>query len=429
VIPQHWPQPKGQLGLGASLGDFVSLTQSDPNFATAWGDINAQLDIEGASVTEINSAKVAMTNAFEQISTQAFGLSGQDAINAAKQFVLTGQTVIGAVNTIRGLISAVNTDTPVELMQAFTGTMVAIAVGAGAFSMGLGAAIVAAVGAVLDVMQSIGLFGRPPSGVTISGCGGDVHFDPAPDYTVGCIGLRGPRVSPTSLNWRTFPTLAGLNDSAWFEFLQARDTHQADLWGTWKGVEIWAPHPNSRLIDFAFPKYARVLAESNMGQGTGGYFGEFLQAFYVAWRSNAEYGLNGLQPQPDEQVLIHTLRLWNRAHLGPLVSLAQSATYPTELVPLALNTLSSADPLIINGSLGLASGSLRQPPVKLSLHMRTAAPAFSAAASTETKVIAGTAAVGGAALLGTAIYSAVTGIAIGAVVQHAWKHMKGWFRT
>jgi hypothetical protein len=65
----------------------------------------------------------------------------------------------------------------------------------------------------------------------------------------------------------------------------------------------------------------------------------------------------------------------------------------------------------------------------ITLHLQGQRVGATSAGPTATQVVAGTAAVGGAALLGTAIYSAVTGIAIGAVVEHAWKHLKGWFRS
>jgi hypothetical protein len=50
------------------------------------------------------------------------------------------------------------------------------------------------------------------------------------------------------------------------------------------------------------------------------------------------------------------------------------------------------------------------------------------ATSTGAKVAAGTAVVGGAAILGTVVFSLVKGQAVDAVLGHAWKHVKGWFR-
>jgi len=424
VTPPHWPQ--GRTGVGASLSDFTELATSDPHFDQAWGEINGQLDIEGAGTTEINSAKIALTNAFEQLSTQSFGLSGQDAINAAKQYVLVGQTVLGAVQTVGGLVGQLeNGAPPLEVMQAFTGTLIGLAAGAGLISAGVGAAIVAGVGAILDILGSVGLFGSPPPGVGVPGCNYSVPSQP--DFQFGCIVAWGPKVEPTSTQWRKFPQPGNPPDEPWFQPIPNTST----VYGDWPQIpngpppiRLGGPAPAGRPIDTGFPAYQRALNDSS----NGGFF----LAFFQAWQSNAEYALNGLRPQPDEQVLIHTLRLWNRAHDGPMVPL-RGGFYAESLVPLAMNTLSGNDPLMFAGGLGINVGPIKSPPRKvIALHLPSgsikASPTLPGATSTGAKVAAGTAVVGGAAILGTVVFSLVKGQAVDAVLGHAWKHVKGWFR-
>ena len=146
----------------SGLGDFDQLVGSDPTFAGAWGEIQNQLQAEGGNVTQINSAKIALTDSYEQLSAQGFGLSGADVVNSAKQYVLLGQTVAGAANVVQGLAGVVQGADPIAITQAFTGTLVGVSIAAGALSAGVGAAIVGGVGALLSILQNAGFFGARP---------------------------------------------------------------------------------------------------------------------------------------------------------------------------------------------------------------------------------------------------------------------------
>jgi hypothetical protein len=49
----------------------------------------------------------------------------------------------------------------------------------------------------------------------------------------------------------------------------------------------------------------------------------FFRAFFVAWKTNAEYALNGHNPAADWQVLRHVLNIWNRAHTNTQTAVMQ----------------------------------------------------------------------------------------------------------
>jgi hypothetical protein len=454
----HWPQPTRETeldaaGLGAGLTDFEAYASSDPNFAAAWADINGQLTLEGADTSQINLAKTALVTSFQQLASD-IGVSGDEAIASAKSYVMMGQTVIGAATTVQGLIQAAETGSFLTITQAFTGTLIGLAVTAGAFSAGVGAAIVGAVGALLGILQNAGFFGTPSLDVQIPGCG---WFYSKPNYLIGCVGafnvfycsptssqvcVTPIQQAPGSVNWRLFPNPNSTTVTKGATDQTTSDSDQS-VWyrpqgnGLWKGLRWDIPgtldHPddrNKRLVDLAFPNYQYVeaLASGN----------EFQKAFFGAWKTNAEYALNGLKMQADELVLIHLLRLWNRSHQGPAVALNQSNdNYVDGLVMAALSQLSASDSLVSGQSLLVNMGPTKtMGPNRhvIALHhvgnLRTAVSAMAPVGpgmSTGAKVAVGGAAIGGAALLGTAAYAFAKGQAVDTVLSHAWKHVKGWF--
>jgi hypothetical protein len=93
------------------------------------------------------------------------GVNPQSIATAAQNYVLIGKTVAGAVDTVEGLIKlydsagSITPDSAIAISNAFTGTMVGVAISAGAVSAGVGAAIVGAVAAVLGLLESNGLLG------------------------------------------------------------------------------------------------------------------------------------------------------------------------------------------------------------------------------------------------------------------------------
>lgn len=428
------------------------------NFSSAWGEVQNQLQAEGADASQLNLAKTAFVNSFEQLSAN-MGVTGDEAIAAAKQFTTLGHTIIGAVGTVQGLISTVESGSAPQITQAFTGVLISLAVGSGLVSAGIGAAIAVGISLVLTALGDLGLFtsSAPPT-FDIPGCG---KWTYVPDYLVGCMGIQAKggvdpkvtqpfRVAPGSPNWRTFPQpTAGSHvgdgsDGAWF-------IPNSPYVGVWRGVLVDSGDINNatrndraRPVDRAFPNYGRLAGDAEVGGAIRNVFAttqlptviaagsNFQKTFFSAWRGNAEYALNGLKPQADEQVLIHMLRLWNRAHAGPAVALNQSEeSYANSLVAAALNLVQSNDVGLTSGrSLLVNSGPMKtQTPQHIRLHLSTKAGASAPTGlSTTTKVVAGTAAVGGVALVGTAIFAFATGRAIDAVFSSAWRGFKGWFK-
>jgi hypothetical protein len=411
----HWLR---QPGFGAGLTDFEAYASSDPNFQAAWGEVQAQLNVEGAGTTQLNSAKTAFVNSFEQIAGQGF--SSSDPIGAAKAYVMTGQTILGAVNTVTSLVSSIQ-NAPAQAIQDFTGVMVGLA--GATLSAGIGAAIVVGVEIALSVMQSAGLF-PPPS-----------HCD----YPVGSLcatSTNSVRVPPGSGAWRRFPDSTNPNDAVWFQ------PNPPQAWG-WNDLILFKPTfgTTERPIDQGFPNYNMIEAMASRGDA-------FEQAFASAWKGNQAFLLNGLQPQPDYQVLIHALRLWNRTHAGPMhtvqVMYVITSPYLFSLTTDAYTFAGDGDGIKMNGTVGMNTGALIVPPVApvaplaphhvISLHIQhgaITAPApvvpTTSGLSTGAKVAVGGAAVTGAALLGAVAYGYLKGEAVDAVLKGAWRHVKGWF--
>lgn len=312
---------RGPSTLGQTFADY----SSSPNFSAAWADIQGRMQLEGIDPGIINIAKTQFTDAYANLGQAAQDLNDSDIANAAKQLVLTGKTVAGAVNVVQGLISSGgNLALAPDAINGFTGTMLAIGASTGLVT-GIAAGIVAGVtGLVVDALKGAGLFGgsAPAAGVT---CGG-FPFNTKPDWTVGCLGAWGPAIAPGSTYWRSFPqyhpqTFADA-DLPWFIPGQVGP-------GNWKGAFYGiraqgadqsysgVPNPPStdwRPIDNAFGQYGLIPPlEQNITTQAPELAG-LVAAFVAAWYANAEYALNGWQPKADSDVLAHTVRLWNAAH-------------------------------------------------------------------------------------------------------------------
>jgi len=304
---------------------------------------------------------------------------------------------------VQGLVqlaTSPNVNIP-QLTQIFTGTMIGtLSLVSGAVSAGAGAAIVGAVGAIIDILQTAGLFGSSPPGVDI--CQG-MKCNPVPDWVIGCENRACPClcvwnqngssgiIAPGSRDWRSFPNSNDPNDADWF-----RDaTLGGDFSFVWKGLKFGRtltvnPAGDDRPIDEAFgpgffvdfPAYQAVeqfTAPAAIAQNqqiaalsppplgfTVQQGGPLSLAFCAAWKANAEYSLNGLKAQPAWVVLLHTIRLWNRSHAGPVF--AWNATSgPGEWSPV-LSDLSknvpTTDPLwLADGSIAINEGALISPQV------------------------------------------------------------------
>lgn len=304
------------FGFGES--EFDQKRRDVPGFDAAWTEIQNQLRSEGASAATIDLAKDGLLTAYKGVGAQA-GVTGEQAIAAAKQYVLVGKTVAGAVSTIQGLVQATQSGVaPQQIAQAFSGAMIGALVAAGAVSAGVGAAIVAGIGIAIGLMKEVGLFAEP-KGVEI--CPG-VRCDPAPAFVIHCVCGYGDVISsPSSNNWRTFPD--PVTDPEWFRFVDRplvinwRDGHPG-----YQGTATFAGGPQPRLIDTAFPDFYHLECESKTFGSSP--FDDFRRAFFAAWKVNKTYAINGLKPVEDWKVLAQMIRMWNAAHYpGDGIALTQ----------------------------------------------------------------------------------------------------------
>lgn len=310
--PPHWPRRRTGLG-DASINEFTSLITKggvgyDPQFASAWGDIEAQLTQEagitgnvdaatgGALSGTLTGAKIAFAGAFDQIA-QSPGMS--DAVNAAgniydtaKQFVMTGKTVAGAISTVSGIIDHANGTNQLATFQAFTGTMIGAleTVGAltGVATLGIGAVITAFVGVGVELLQ--GAIGKPeappPNGYTP--CCNFVLYE-KPDWTVGGLGVWGsgspgsnptPGIVPTpgvfapnTPYWRVFPDPNDPADAAWFAHQGGPGYWKGAFYGFWTGIgpgylynydSMWSAWGDDR------PDKGGLFASTRLVKPTGG---------------------------------------------------------------------------------------------------------------------------------------------------------------
>ena len=397
INDQLMPARAGGARWRVGMGDFTS----QPQYQQSVSLITNQMQSEGQ-----NGFTVAGALSVLQDTTQSMldkGLSAGDALNAATSYVMSSQTLGGAVDIVSDLVTAAQSGvSPVGLANMFTGTMVGIMVLAGGASAGVGAAIVAGVGAVLSLMQSAGLFGSTPNGTTVCSCNGTTTTATDPiDYSLpGAIPWGGgtpyiiavsndalwdPQhasgIAPGATNWRSFPGTG--------TFWQEAASGSAVWYAPWAINPQWQPPgtpgliqfvvcpcPNFahgvRLVDIAFPQFHHMECEAAAGAGliNGLANGDaevaqaltgFEAAFFAALRLNWEYALNGLKPPAsDAQVLVHTIYNWNRAHAPGTGFDIQ----PVHAVPWAPNgtVCDGSVPPWYAGILAPQAGNVVQPP-------------------------------------------------------------------
>lgn len=302
---------------GGTLGSFSDHT-GDPAFMAAWNQVQSQLTSEGASSSDVDEAKNLFSSTVEQLYAQP-GVDASKAIQGAQQLVMYGKTIAGAAAQIGGLVEAAQSGQvpPSQFVTAFTGTMIGLAVGAGALTAGVGAAIIAGVNILVGVLQQAGFFGGQTPGVEVcQGQGWSSSCNPPPSWTIGCtcVWQPGSPIVPGSPAWRHFPDPSSGADADWFD---------AGLGiFSWKGATFSFPTSKGRPIDTAFPPYHKLECDfQNAGTIAGATQSAdaeelmlFLKAYFVAWKLNREYALNGLKVQDDWQVLVHTVRMWNKSH-------------------------------------------------------------------------------------------------------------------
>lgn len=317
-LPSRTPHRKA-IGVGADTGLL-----SDPAISDAWSQIEGQMQTEGATSTAV---ALAQNNFLDTLTglTGPGGVLSQSAdaakaVDAAKNLIVSGKTILGAVNHVEGLIAVAQGGNSQATFQAFTGTMIGLATTAGVLTAGVGAAVAFGLTVAMDFFQNIGLFGAAPSGVSLPGCSPNVTFNPAPTLAVGCVALTDAHDDPNagaiqhgSPYWRTFPKGSGgnTNDARWYE---APAPNYIQWAGSPNGpMYTWAPAGfGPRLIDVAFPDWHLIACTSAIPAGLEA----FTTAFNQAWVSNKEYEFNGLKSQKDSVVFDHMVQIWNRAHDG-----------------------------------------------------------------------------------------------------------------
>jgi hypothetical protein len=309
--------------LGASLSDFEQYLQT-PAFASAWKEVSNQLDAEG--VTDLTLAKQTFLNAYTDLGTRASYLVPKDIANAARDFVLSGTTIAGAVRNIKGLVDAASVQSdPIEMTRIFTGTLIGLAAAVAPETAGIGAAIVGFVAGLLEILQAAGLFGGPPQP-------GSYKFEP------------GDPIAPGSPNWRHFPDPKDPDDKVWFQ--PCSEGKDCDI--DWRGVHFESHLPSnvnpagSDMTPIEYLDLGEAGAHFNYGLPARNNQGQlrldlpnypldgpagFMEAWVAAWKANAAYVFNGLKPQNDRDVFIHFIRMWNRAHQGPVVPMKRWPTH------------------------------------------------------------------------------------------------------
>lgn len=341
--------------------------------ASAWSDIQNQIEAEGGSGLALQSAQDTLAETFSQLTTSQFGVDPTDALAYATKFTMTAQTVVGAVDTVSTLIRAgQGAATPAEsiaVVNQVVGTMVSVAIATGVVASGIGALIVAAVSVTFELLQAAGLLGQAP---VARQCGVDLSFTPS--LVVGCAGSRNAvKNQPNSPAWRRFPDPS----TPWFKDNRP-PASSLPIGGAgaggfqvasfdWTDASWYALLGTAhRPIDAAFPDYA--LLEAGLTRplgpvalaasgGTSRLLNAFRSAYFVAWKGNQEFEFNGLTPQPDWVVLVQVARIWNRAHAGGVTfDVGPGELWDPSYVALTdLAHVGGADP-VVGGKLRLSLG-------------------------------------------------------------------------
>lgn len=279
-----------------------------------WNAIQKQMQSEGISATDINLAQGYYSTTVEQLYQN--GVDAQQAIAGAQQLIIAGKTVLGAVNQIATIAQSIQRGAPFPIVSTqIVGAAIGIGIAAGFVTAGAGAAIMAVVSGLFGILQGAGLFGgggQPQGkaircGISLNDtvyCGSD---DPAswPNRNIDCVCVwdGGKPIVPGSPNWRSFPDPNNPADADWFK------GHNSF---SWKGA-TWASTGNAdQAIVAAFGAYWKLLCDAQNSHA--GNIDSFLAHYFVAWKANCEYALNGVQPRQDWEILVHLVRMWNTAH-------------------------------------------------------------------------------------------------------------------
>jgi len=476
-----WPWPPGwdehwidQPLVG--LGDVASDLAASPE----WADILKQLKAEGvdpatpAGKLIVDTAQQTFVTQFTSLTSNSLGVDIGTAKVAAKQFVLAGQTIAGAVTNINGIIEASKSGVPPQQVALmFTGTLIGLAAAGGLIVPGVGAAIMLGVGFLLKALP----WGDKPAGTLICGTDENGMHVVDPKFVIGCVAVTGCdgqhptpcQIQPGSSLWRHFPVPSSdpnSPDAGWFEPFGAPSVFWPPAapiyWSAWTNKSVFA-----RPIDVAFPEYRQLECElansyalpgislKDIGFLRGAAVIAFLSAFFAAWRMNKEYALNGLKPREDWEVLLHTLRVWNRAHEpGDGFDFEQSTSTPIGATSRDDCTYvqSTYASMLVNKAVGGASGTAYQDDVVGGkLHLNTgnqkttkfivppgptlarsridlvAAQSASTSMSTTSKVLIGTAIAVGLGALSLEAYARMHHMTFGQSAKHVWSGVTSKF--
>lgn len=340
------PIPSSPLAVpDLAVPDFNAImTQTSsgyiqPAAAGYWQAIQNQFNLEGASQGLQQKAQQSFADAFNSytgtIDTTAQGLI--DGATAATGLVLNDRTIVGAVQNVEGLIQGVQSGNAVEIVQAFSGCMIAVLAASGTLTAGVGAAIAIGV-AALD--ELISLF-TPSVAATV--CGFNI-VGAAPTWYWNCAWSFGEKNTggPNSTAWRKFPVKGNAADAWWYTFppcipmpgtSQVPPCNLTQAWSTqWTssdGIQAWwgcVPAVENTLIgrpiDAAFPQYKQLEFDSQVPPANAGY-AAFINGYFGAWQAAQEYNFNGVvapgfttsQRGLDDILALQKFwQMWNFAH-------------------------------------------------------------------------------------------------------------------
>lgn len=356
---QAWSKIDGQLQSEFNIGKGVGQTALTTAQAYAGSALQTAKSTAGGLLSNLpisvpagvnqaydyakEAAQQTLANTFDQLTTNVQGVVGADAMQYATDFTMAAKTVGGAVQTISSIIAATKgATTPegeVRAVNMCLGTLMAVATAAGMAS-GYGALIIALVEVAIEVLELAGALG--PTTPPIATLCGNIPLNFQPTILIGCSACNLGKVNaPNAGAWRKFPDPSKQTDAPWFTNYVTHIGGEKGVtfqWGdaAWTagigpemgGSTFWyyANHGgldldthtpyNIRPIDAAFPYYYLVEQAYLKYHGTNTWLDDFLSAYFIMWKANAEFGFNGQAVQPDWALLLHMTRVWNAAHDG-----------------------------------------------------------------------------------------------------------------
>jgi hypothetical protein len=418
VTPPHWPQPGlGQPRIGLGSAPIVMGYAAAAGLPTT---PEALLALMPTSVQASIQAGVSIYGDLGPTISLAQTVSGGGAPSE--------QAVIG------GLAAAASCINPI----------------AGAALAAAGEAILGGEALMQSLFDAWGLYSHPR---LVQCCGlrvaGSIPYPPDP---------KGVR--PPDWTWVQYQTPSDLIHGHIFglkpgEVCAADPTGNGSLMFSWL---LWA-------LTILVPQDPYVVGVNAQSAASGHnppiptnpfdvYFAHLLRADLEAWANCNAF-------IPPRQLLMAAQLAWNQTHSSSSTIVYSPVDYAdwyenTRNVPTSYSLVSTilgnsgdpvnhsqrVPPITVNlGPIAAPPGMAPPPPgvpptspKRIALHIpkvlldRATSPTPSPPLSTGTMAVAGGAAIGGAAILGVVAFSLVEGVAVDAVVGHAWKHVKGWFR-